>query len=106
MGKCMMLKITGVISMSNFESMNQLPADVKILIVNAQELVDKTKVAMKEKRTEVDLTGKYQLRDDCKAIEKIIKKFAAGKAAEKDVKELELAVIRLKTTAGALVGVK
>ena len=92
--------------MSNFENMNQLPADVKILIVNAQELVDKTKIAMKEKRTEVDLTGKFQLRDDCKAIEKIIKKFSAGKAAEKDVKALELAVIRLKTTAGALVGVK
>jgi len=92
--------------MSEVNNMNQLPADVKILIVNAQELVDKTKIAMKEKRTEVDLTGKFQLRDDCKAIEKIIKKFSAGKAAEKDVKELELAVIRLKTTAGALVGVK
>jgi len=92
--------------MSEVNNMNQLPADVKILIVNAQELVDKTKIAMKEKRTEVDLTGKFQLRDDCKAIEKIIKKFSAGKAAEKDVKALELAVIRLKTTAGALVGVK
>ena len=92
--------------MSNFENMNQLPADVKILIVNAQSLVDRTKDAMKEKRTEVDLTGKFQLRDDCKAIEKLIKKFGAGKASEKDVKALEVAVIRLKTTAGALVGVK
>lgn len=92
--------------MSNFENMNQLPADVKILIVNAQSLVDRTKDAMKEKRTEVDLTGKFQLRDDCKAIEKLIKKFSSGKASEKDVKALEVAVIRLKTTAGALVGVK
>ena len=92
--------------MSNFENMNQLPADVKILIVNAQSLVDRTKDAMKEKRTEVDLTGKFQLRDDCKAIEKQIKKFSSGKASEKDVKALEDAVIRLKTTAGALVGVK
>jgi len=92
--------------MSNFENMNQLPADVKILIVNAQSLVDRTKDAMKEKRTEVDLTGKFQLRDDCKAIEKLIKKFSSGKASEKDVKALEVAVIRLQTTAGALVGVK
>lgn len=92
--------------MSNFENMNQLPADVKILIVNAQSLVDRTKEAMKEKRTEVDLTGKFQLRDDCKAIEKLIKKFSSGKAGEKDVKALEVAVIRLQTTAGALVGVK
>lgn len=92
--------------MSNFENVNQLPADVKILIVNAQSLVDRTKEAMKEKRTEVDLTGKFQLRDDCKAIEKLIKKFSSGKAGEKDVKALEVAVIRLQTTAGALVGVK
>lgn len=92
--------------MVDFKNMNHLPADVKILIVNAQSLVDRTKVAMKEKRTEVDLTGKFQLRDDCKAIEKIIKKFVAGKANEKDVKALELAVIRLQTTAGALVNVK
>lgn len=92
--------------MSNFENMNQLPADVKILIVNAQSLVDRTKEAMKEKRTEVDLTGKFQLRDDCRAIEKLIKKFSSGKAGEKDVKALEVAVIRLQTTAGALVGVK
>ena len=92
--------------MSNFENMNQLPADVKILIVNAQSLVDRTKDAMKEKRTEVDLTGKFQLRDDCRAIEKLIKKFSSGKAGEKDVKALEVAVIRLQTTAGALVGVK
>ena len=92
--------------MSNFENLNSLSPEVKILIVNAQTLVDKTKAAMKEKRTEVDLTGKFQLKDDCKAIEKIIKKFAAGKASSKDVKALEIAIIRLQTTAGALVGVK
>ena len=65
--------------MSNLGNMNQLPADVKILIVNAH---------------------------DCKAIEKIIKKFSAGKANEKDIEALKLAVVRLQTTAGALVGVK
>lgn len=92
--------------MNRSENLNSLPPEVKILIVNAQALVDKTKAAMKEKRTEIDLTGKFQLKDDCKAIEKLIKKFSSGKASEKDVKALELAVIRLKTTAGALVGIK
>lgn len=92
--------------MSNFEKMNYLPTEVKIQIVNAQALVDRTKTTMKEKRTEVDLTGKFQLKDDCKAIEKLIKKFSAGKAAEKDVKELELAIIRLQTTAGALLQIR
>ena len=92
--------------MGGLENLNNLSPEVKILIVNAQTLVDKTKVAVKEKRTEVDMTGKFQLKDDCKAIEKIIKKFKAGKASENDVKALELAVVRLQTTAGALVGVK
>ena len=92
--------------MGSFENLNSLSPEVKILIVNAQTLVDKTKAAVKEKRTEVDLTGKFQLKDDCKAIEKIIKRFSSGKASEKDVKVLELAVVRLQTTAGALVGVK
>lgn len=92
--------------MSKLENMNYLPTEVKILIVNAQSLVDRTKAAMKEKRTDIDLTGKFQLRDDCKAIEKIIKKFTAGKASDKDIKALELAVIRLQTTAGALLGIK
>lgn len=92
--------------MDKVENLNNLSTEVKILIVNAQTLVDKTRAAVKEKRTEVDLTGKFQLKDDCKAIEKIIRKFSSGKFSEKDVKALELAVIRLKTTAGALVGVK
>lgn len=92
--------------MGSFENLNSLSPEVKILIVNAQSLVDKTRAAVKEKRTEVDMTGKFQLKDDCKAIEKIIKKFKAGKASENDVKALELAVVRLQTTAGALVGVK
>ena len=93
-------------NMENMNNMNNLPTEVKLLIVNAQSLVDKTKVAVKEKRTEVDLTGKFQIKDDCKAIEKLLKKFKTGKTVEKDVKALELAVIRLQTTAGALLGVK
>ena len=71
--------------MDKVENLNNLSTEVKILIVNAQTLVDKTRVAVKEKRTEVDLTGKFQLKDDCKAIEKIIKKFSSGKFSEKDV---------------------
>lgn len=86
--------------------LNQLPTEVKILIVNAQALVDKTKTGVKEKRTEVDLTGKFQLRDDCKAIEKLIKKIQAGNIDEKTIRDLNLAVIRLQTTAGALLKIE
>ncbi len=92
--------------MNKLKNLNHLPVEEKILIANAQALVDRTQAAMKEKRTEIDLTGKFQLKDDCKAIEKIIKKYVSGKATAEDAKKLELAMTRLKTTAGALVGVK
>ena len=88
--------------MGKYIDLNELPTEVKILIVNAQALVDKTRAGVKEKRTEVDLTGKFQLKDDCKAIEKVIDKIRKGKTDSKTIKELELAVVRLKTTAGAL----
>ena len=88
--------------MEKYIDLNELPTEVKILIANAQTLVDKTKTEVREKRTEVDLTGKFQLKDDCKAIEKVIDKIKKGKTDSKTIKELELAVVRLKTTAGAL----
>lgn len=90
--------------MINYKCLNDLPTEVKVLIVNAQTLVDKTQKQMKEKPYRVDLSGKMQLKSDCKAIEKKIKEFSQGKATEKDVKELEILMIRLTTTAEALIG--
>lgn len=92
--------------MLSYERLNDLPADVKILIANAQALVDKTRILMKEKPYIVDLTGKAQLKSDCRAIEKKIKEFAKGKATDKDVKELEILIIRLTTSSKALLGLK
>lgn len=92
--------------MVSYEQLNELPTDVKILIANALELVNKTQKMMKERSYEVDLPGKTQLKSDCKAIEKKIKEFSKGKATDKDVKELEVLVVRLNTSAAALLGMK
>ena len=92
--------------MLNYERLNDLPTDVKLLIANAQVLVNKTKQSMKENPYDIDLSGKTQLKSDCKAIEKKIKEFSKGKFTDRDEKELEVLFIRLKTSAEALLDIK
>ena len=50
----------------------------------------------------MDLTCKLQLRDDCAAIEKLIKKIEKGKYKQKDLEGLKLAIIRLQTTSDGI----
>ena len=57
---------------------------------------------VKEQGWEVDLTCKLQLRDDCAAIEKLIKKIEKGKYKQKDLEGLKLAIIRLQTTSDGI----
>lgn len=86
--------------MKNMEKLNGLPADIKVLVVNGQTLVDETRRLVKERN--VELVGKLQLRDDCAAIERAIKKLEKGKYKQKDVDALKLAIIRLQTTSKAI----
>lgn len=86
--------------------MNDLSPEVKIMIVNGQALVDKVREAAKEKHLDLDLTCRFQIRDDCKAVETNIKMIRKGKKLEKYIKELELSIIRLKTTAEMLLDLK
>ena len=92
--------------MNDYGKMNQLPPEVKILIVEGQSLVDRTREAMKGRMYDMGLTGKFRLQDDCKAVERHIKALSKGKADEKKVQALEKSILCLKTTAGALLGVK
>lgn len=86
--------------MKDMEKLNRLPAEIKVLVVNGQALVDETRRLVKER--DVDLTGRLQLRDDCAAIERAVKKLEKGKYKEKDIDGLRLAIIRLQTTSKAL----
>lgn len=78
---------------------NQLPAEVKVLIVNAKTLVDDTRKKIKLYPEPIDLTCRLQLRDDCGAIERCINKLGKRSATQKDVENLELAMVRLETSA-------
>ena len=75
-------------------------------ILKGKALVAEVRQRAEEKRLELDMTCRMQLRDDCKAVEKCIQQIDAGKHVEKNNEELELAIIRLKTTAEALLDIK
>ena len=78
----------------------ELPTEAKILIVNGRTLVDETRSRMKGKG--LDLTGRLQLRDDCDAVEKHIKKLQRNKWQSEDIEKLRLASVRLQTTSGEI----
>ena len=77
--------------------LNLLPTDAKILIVNAQTLVDETKKALKEKQLYLDLTSNMLLKSNCRDIERTIKEIQKGKHVEKNIKKLEKDIIMLQT---------
>lgn len=80
---------------------NELPTDVKVLIVNAKTLVEETKERIKSQPGRVDLTCRLQLRDDCNAIERAIKK-VAKRCTEKEIENLRLSIVRLQTSANGI----
>ncbi len=86
--------------MKKLENLDQLPAEVKIMLVNGQQLVDETRNAGKGRG--LDLTSRMQLRDDCAAVERIIEKIKKGKFKQRDIDGLEPAIIRLRTSSEAI----
>lgn len=89
--------------MSDFSKSNDLPSEVKLLIVNGQTLADEAKEKMKNRDYYFDMTSKMQLKSDCKEVEKYIKLISNGKLNDKNVKNLELSITRLRTTLEGLI---
>lgn len=89
--------------MNDFSKLNDLPAEVKVLIVNGQTLVNDAKDKIKDRDYYFDLTSKLQLKSDCKEVEKYIKLISNGKLNDKNKKALELSITRLQTTLDGLI---
>lgn len=89
--------------MKDFSKLNDLPAEVKLLIVNGQTLVDEVKNKMSDKEYHFDLTGKMQLKNDIKAVERAIKIISKGKINNENIKSLETAIVRLRTSIDGIV---
>ena len=79
-------------------TMNQLPTEVKLQIIKAQTLLDETEKRLEAVANVTDLTCKRMLKDDCKSLKKSMEKFQGGGTSPALEKELELAILRLKTT--------
>lgn len=84
--------------MNDFSYLNDLPSEVKMLIVKGQTLVDEVKEALQSRKIYFDMTSKMQLKSDCKNVEKYVKLISKGKVNEKNVKQLELSIVRLRTS--------
>ena len=91
------------ITINDFSELNDLPVELKLLIVNGQALVDKTQEKMKDKDLNMDMTSKALLKGYCKEIEKYIKQISKGKANAKVQKNLELAITKLNTNLTGIV---
>lgn len=83
--------------MNNFSDLNHLPANVKVLIVNGQTLINEANETMKEHTYKFDLTSKREIKTDIKTVERNIFLIAKGKATEKNIKALENSIIKLRT---------
>lgn len=91
------------ITINDFSSLNDLPVELKLLVVNGQALVDKAQEKIKDRDLNMDMTSKALLKGDCKEIEKYIKQISKGKIDEKLVKNLENAITRLNTNLTGIV---
>ena len=91
------------ITINDFSDLNNLPVEIKLLVVNGQALVDKAQEKVKDRDLNMDMTSKALLKGDCKEIEKYIKQISKGKIDEKLVKNLDNAITRLNTNLTGIV---
>ena len=89
--------------MKDFSNLNNLPAEVKLLIVNGQTLIEKATQTLNDRNNNFDLTSKRELKADCKQVEKYIQLIENGKITEKNVKALEKSVVKLQTILTGLI---
>ena len=89
--------------MKDFSNLNDLPAEVKLLIVNGQALVEKTQKTLEDRSLGLDLTSKRELKADYKQVEKYITLISNGKVTEKTIKGLENSITKLQTILTGLV---
>ena len=82
--------------------MEALSNEDKILIVNGWDLLEKTQERASKVRG-MDMTWRFQLRSDCKAMEKALQNVEKS-PSEKNLKQLGDAYLRLKTSAENILG--
>ena len=83
--------------MSDFSNLNNLPTEDKILLANAQSLLDETKEMISSHKYPLDMTSLWQLKGDCREVQMLIKMIQKTKKIEKNLKLLSTSLVRLRT---------
>lgn len=84
--------------MADFSKLNDLPTEVKELLITGQTLINDANDTLKDRYCNFDLTSKRQLKSDCARVEKCIQKLLSGKITDKSIQQLEASVTCLKTS--------
>lgn len=89
--------------MSDFSNLNNLPTEDKILLANAQSLLDETKEMISSHKYPLDMTSLWQLKGDCREVQMLIKMIQKNKKIEKNLKLLSISLVRLRTNLTGIV---
>ena len=84
----------------------KLPVETRVLIVQAMDLLDRVEEKMKKKGMDVDMTCRFQLKSDIRALEKAIMKADQKAPAAREAGALREAFLRLKTSAAGILGLQ
>ena len=82
---------------------NTVSPDMQELVQKSQALVDDAKEKIKNGAYPLDMTSKMLVKDQCKDIEKYTNLILNGKAKEKDMKQLEVLMVRLQTSLDGII---
>lgn len=83
--------------MYDFSHLNNLPAEDKLLLVNAETLLEETKTLISSHKYPLDMTSLWQLKSDCREVQMLLKMIQKGKKVEKNLKTLSTSIVRLRT---------
>ncbi len=89
--------------MNDFSNLNNLPAEDKLTIANAQALLDETKGVISSRKYPLDMTSLWQLKADCREVQMLLKMIQKGKKVENNLKTLAISVVRLRTNLTGIV---
>ena len=89
--------------MKDFSNLNNLPAELKLLIVKGQTLIEDATQTLSDRHNNFDLTSKRELKADCRQVEKYIQLSENGKITDQNIQALEKSVVILQTIITGLI---
>ena len=89
--------------MNDFSNLNNLSPEEKVVIANAQALVNETKEIIDSRKYPLDLTSLWELKADMREIQMSIKMIQKGKKIEKNIKALEVGTVKLRTNLNGII---